>query len=810
MYLYAMKPSNAIRALLRLCGMPPVFLLAVLLAVSTPFSARSQLVINEIMANNSSTLANNAGDYSDWVELYNATPSAINLTAYSLTDTPTNLSRYFFPVGTIINAHEFKIVWFDTDSGPGELHTGFNLSTKGEFVGLYAPTGKVDTVTFGVQIVDLSIGRIPDGPGGVWTLNTPTPPTPEFPNRANRAALLATPFTTNGAIIITNLFINEWAATNSSGDDWLELYNAATNPIALAGLVFSTAIPPALTTNTPRPALSFIDASGFIKYNCVGNKSVKDSTDLDFKLSHNTGETISLYPIAGQTNVWIDRITFPGNNFILNFWLPDISYGRLPDGNTNVVLFTPNRTTPGASNFQSITNVAINEALTHTDPPLEDAIELYNLTATDVDISNWWLSNRAADPKKFRIPAGTIIPARGYKVFYEQRGVTTLPKPGFNTSGTGDAPDFTMNSAHGDSVYLFTGDAAGNLTGYRRSIDFGSAEHGVSFGRYITSVGVDITAMERLSLGTNAFVTVSDFRMGTGLTNPYPKMGPLVISEIMYHPPDILSGTNYLDDSLNEYVELYNITTNVVHLWDTNGPFNGLYFDSRVSPDPFWASGLTNTWRIDGMVNYTFPTNVSMAPGEALLVVNFDPVTNLTQLELFRSRYGVPDHAQIFGPYHGGKLKNSGGSIELDKSDMPQDPDHPDFRYVPYIRMDRVNFNDHLPWPMNPDGGGTALHRIVPERYGNEPTNWESAFPTPGWEPVQIASGTQVGSSFVVGFRGLSGSSYSVQYQNNLGSGPTWTPVANFNPLTNTSLKLVTNSLSTSSRFYRLVSPAQP
>src|SRR6185369_15632044 len=98
--------------------------------------------------------------------------------------------------------------------------------------------------------------------------------------------------------------------------------------------------------------------------------------------------------------------------------------------------------------------------LSHTDPPFEDAIELYNPTASDVDISNWWISNRADDPKKFRVPAGTIVPALGYKVFYEQAGVTAVPHIGFNTSATGNSPDFTLNSAHGDSIYLYTGDAA--------------------------------------------------------------------------------------------------------------------------------------------------------------------------------------------------------------------------------------------------------------------------------------------------------------------------------------------------------------
>ena len=64
-----------------------------------------------------------------------------------------------------------------------------------------------------------------------------------------------------------------------------------------------------------------------------------------------------------------------------------VSIGRLPDGSGNVVFFAPGRSTPGASNFQLIMEIIINEILTHTDPPLEDAVELYNPTATNVNIS---------------------------------------------------------------------------------------------------------------------------------------------------------------------------------------------------------------------------------------------------------------------------------------------------------------------------------------------------------------------------------------------------------------------------------------
>ena len=62
--------------------------------------------------------------------------------------------------------------------------------------------------------------------------------------------------------------------------------------------------------------------------------------------------------------------------------------------------------------------VYVNEVLTHTDPPQQDAIELFNPGLSPVDISGWYLTDDKSTPAKFRIPDGTVIEAKGYLVFY--------------------------------------------------------------------------------------------------------------------------------------------------------------------------------------------------------------------------------------------------------------------------------------------------------------------------------------------------------------------------------------------------------
>jgi hypothetical protein len=299
--------------------------------------------------------------------------------------------------------------------------------------------------------------------------------------------------------------------------------------------------------------------------------------------------------------------------------------------------------------------------------------------------------------------------------------------------------------------------------------------------------------MASRTFGQDTPTDVSQFRMGPGRTNSYPKIGPLIINEIMYHPPDIITSFPILitnDNSLDEYIEILNIANTITYLYDTNYP--------------------TNTWRLRGGTDYDFPTNISLNAGAYLLAVNFDPRTNLTQLAAFRSLYSVPAGVQIFGPYRG-KLSNSGGTVELDKPDPVQLPPHPDAGFVPYILVERVEYNDKSPWPEGPDGDGTALHRIVPEQYSNDPINWSPGPPTPGRQSIRISSSQYDGDNFTLRFRAAPSASYSVIYRNTLG-GTNWTRLTNIAAQATSGNRTATdlNVGSRTSRYYQVVSPALP
>ena len=286
-----------------------------------PWLAQSQVVLNEVCADNAGSVLSPGGTSPDYIEIYNTGTSAVLLDGWSLTDNLTVPANFLFPVGTTIAGHGFLIVWLDNRNNyPGIVTTNFSLKSSGEEIGLFQGSTRRDSVKFGPQIANLPLSRIPNGTGN-WGLGQPSP-------LATNKAVSVSAFGTN-----TALRLNEWLATNSAGanSDWLELYNPKTNGIvSLGGLVISDMIYSPATPVTTASIIpnSFIDSGGFIRFWCDG--STNKGNHLDIKLSSSLGETLSLYR-SNRSNI-LDRITFGPQS-------EDVSMGRLPDGGTNIFFF---------------------------------------------------------------------------------------------------------------------------------------------------------------------------------------------------------------------------------------------------------------------------------------------------------------------------------------------------------------------------------------------------------------------------------------------------------------------------------------
>jgi hypothetical protein len=617
--------------------------------------------INEVMARNGSAVTNSMGDVSDWIEFYNPATTNVDMSGMSLSVDSPEPGEWVFPAGSVIPAGGYVTIWCENNrpatTTPGPyLNTGRNLDGEGGGVYLFNAAGQlINSVEYGFQIENKTIGRI----GAQWRLLANA--TPGVVNSA--AAALGSG---------TNVVFNEWMAQPASGPDWFELFNAGALPVDLSGF-YVTDDPSILGTNKFRiTALSFIDGGGWVEF-IADNDLSAGRNHVTFNLSGG-GESLRLY---SGTNL-LTAIYF-------GYQLAGASEGRLPDGSANIVSF-PSSASPAESNYLPAQNVVINEVLSHASAPLEDAVELHNPSGEAAAIGGWYLSDSSAF-KKFRVADGTTVPAGGYLVLYE------------NQFNNGSPTAFSLDRARGGQLSLSESDAGGNLTGIRATARFGAALNGISIGSYPTHLGNKFVALDQRTFGADNPASVGEFRSGTGLPNAAAKVGPVVINEIMYHPPDIVTPTNILNNTDDEFVELHNISAGPVDL---------------------------NNWRLAEAVDYSFGAGISIPAGGYLLVVSFNPVTNAAALNAFRATYGLSPSVPIFGPYNG-RLDNDAETVAL------QRPDVADGIFVPYVVVDEIEYADAAPWPSAAtDGGGLSMQRAVAGNFGNEPANWVAADPTPG------------------------------------------------------------------------------
>lgn len=337
---------------------------------------------------------------------------------------------------------------------------------------------------------------------------------------------------------------------------------------------------------------------------------------------------------------------------------------------------------PGESDpaLPVLPRVVVNEAAARPVPPQTDAIELYNTETTSADVSGWWLTDDFRAPKKYRIANGTSLAAKSFLVLTESQ---------FSGNGTNG---FALSSL-GDEVYLFSADAKGALTGWVHGFGFGASASGESFGCVVTSTGAEhFVAQTRPTLGT---------------ANAGPRVGPVIVSGIMYAPVDVGVANNTAD----EYVELHNLSSDALALFDPAHP--------------------ANTWRLRGGVNFDFPADTRIPANGMLTVVSFDPRVNLGALQNFRARYGLPDSTLVTGPWTG-RFNNAGDTLRLEKPDSPLVAPAVDAGFVPYILVEEVAFGVAAPWPADAHGTGRALHRAGPPAYANDPASWTSGWPHPG------------------------------------------------------------------------------
>lgn len=201
-----------------------------------------RVYINEVLASNTTGIADNFGEREDWLELYNDEDTAIDISGWHLTDKPAVPMLFTIPPGTIIPSKGFLRIWCDgqpEQTEPGHIHTNFSLGAGGETVLLFTDesTGRVlvDYLTFPPLISNRSYGPFPDGDNPPMIFETVTPGAPNDDTPLGGGGEPRTP---------PRLFINEFMAHNIGFDtdnfgefaDWIEIYNDEEATVDLSGL----------------------------------------------------------------------------------------------------------------------------------------------------------------------------------------------------------------------------------------------------------------------------------------------------------------------------------------------------------------------------------------------------------------------------------------------------------------------------------------------------------------------------------------------------------------------------------------------
>jgi len=153
--------------------------------VEGTFAVDHDVVVNEVLADNDTFLPDEQGELEDLIELYNRGSVPVDLAGLFLTDDLGDPRKWRIPEGTTLDPGATIVFWADGDEDQGPRHTSFSLSRNGEAVGLFHDVASgnfaLDTLEFGPQTRDVSLGALPDGGAARYTFPVPSPGEPNVP-----------------------------------------------------------------------------------------------------------------------------------------------------------------------------------------------------------------------------------------------------------------------------------------------------------------------------------------------------------------------------------------------------------------------------------------------------------------------------------------------------------------------------------------------------------------------------------------------------------------------------------------------------
>ena len=191
------------------------------------------LVLNEFVASNATTFADEAGEYDDWLEVFSLSDVPLYLGNYFLSDNEGTPDKWPMP-DIWIQPGEYLVFWADKDADQSIFHTNFKLSAGSEFIGIFGGGGdnfaRIDGYKFGPQTTDVAVGRLPNGTGPFQPVNA----TPGAENQPFTATKTIAPSAFEVQIFpnpFTEMLHIKMAET-ITGPAKIRLWNAMMKPVA--------------------------------------------------------------------------------------------------------------------------------------------------------------------------------------------------------------------------------------------------------------------------------------------------------------------------------------------------------------------------------------------------------------------------------------------------------------------------------------------------------------------------------------------------------------------------------------------------
>jgi hypothetical protein len=455
--------------------------------------------------------------------------------------------------------------------------------------------------------------------------------------------------------------------------EFLEIHNLETAPVDLSGARFE-GITLTLPAGSILPPEGYLLVADTLEAFHAEHPGLAVAAEYSGGLS-NSGERIRLLDQFGRRLIdlrYSDAGFWPRGADLLGHSLVPVEPGLDPNRFESWRESALPGGSPGAEDPPSPwPDLRLNEVLANSSPPYEDAVEVYNASLAPVAIGGWLLSDDPTALAGFRIPAGTIVPAGGFAAFYEQN-------LRIGNGGRG----FALSSA-GESLLLAATDASGKPSGFVRGLDLGPTGENISWGPYRNRQGeLELVALAAPSFGRSDPSSSADFRMGRGAANREPRVGTVMLSEIMVRPAD----------GQPEWIELENRSDQSVYLFDPAAP--------------------ERTWAFTEGIDFAFPSGAFIPAGGRALVLGQDPI-------VYRAEHRPPPDIALFGPFRG-RLDDGGEALTLSR---PFDRDAEDGTPM-WILEERLRYDDAPPWPALSVRGGISLERLQPPTYANDHSSW--------------------------------------------------------------------------------------